>query len=372
MTELFGAPQGIMAREEGNRAAMLGGLGAQKLLGEIAAQPVELDYRKSLARLHGAEATAKEAESAAQLQLLKLQQDWVTKEQDAREQLVDAAASQGRTATVADLHEGSAQSGGVSQADSLRRFADFAEQHGTPPMALAGLHDKIAGIAEKEAIGFYRNAQGQDIEEKRKSALRQRIGGIAQGASASPQAYAAAMMSPDRKLLPPELTGDYATDAPILRAVAQQSMTADQQADNARQDRDQRSRELRRSAGSAASTAAVTRNQAQADIATERLRILKKYGGDSAEETLKAKRTANEAAQRAMDAKDAKAYPPIPLNPKDIAVGDSYSKDGKNYKVVGKGPDGKPVFRPVTGLHAAAVAAAAMSANAGAGDEEED
>jgi hypothetical protein len=374
--DLFGAPLGIIAREEGNRAAMLGGLQAQKMLGEIAMQPAELQYKKSLGQLHEAEADERQANAAAQRQMLDLQREWSQKELDARSKLVEGAAAQGRTATVEDLKGGSAQEAlrPTSQADSLRKFADYAEQRGVPSMALMKLRKEIADISQSEAVGAYRSAQAADIKDRRASTQRQQLGGLAQTAASDPKSYAAIMLNPaTRKLLPRELTGSYAADAPVLRAIAQASMTADQQADNARAEREAASRAARRGAGMAQAGAAIALTKVKLETAKEVLTNLKKYGGDTAEATLDAKRSMSEARRAAVVAKEAKAFPPAPLDPKDVEVSKSYTApNGQRYTVVGRAADGMPLIRPFEAGRAAATKAARAVTNMAMETESDD
>jgi len=361
MSDLFGTPLGEIARSESNRAGMLGGLQAQELMGKIAAQPAELQYKRSLGRLHEAEAQGKEAESAAQQQMLNLQLEWSKGETAARAALVAGAESQGQVATVADLKGGSAQAAlrPVSQADSLRRFAEFAEKRGVPPLALAKLHKDIADIAQSEAIGAYRTAQAGDIEDKATRAKRQELGGIAAAAAQDPRTYAAIMMDPQaRKMLPPQLTGNYTTDAPVLRAIAQSSLDADKQADNARAEQDVASKIARRKSASAASGANVKLTQARLGIAQEVLTNLKKYGGPTAAAALDATRTTSEARQAAAAAAEAKNFPAMPLSEKDILSGQTYTLNGKRYTAAGKNAEGKMTFIPFEEGHARALKAA--------------
>ena len=370
MSELFGAPSGIIAAQEQDRASTLSGLKAVQTMGEIAMQPAEMQYKKSLGRLHEAEAQGKEAEAAAAQQMLDLQHEWSQRELAARGQLIDGTAAQGREATAADLKGGSAQAAlaPTSQADSLRRFADYAEQRGVPPMALAKLHKEIADISEKEAIGGYRNAQAAEIQSKQAKEQRQQLGGMAEAAANDPRAYRAMMMDPQaRKILPPQLTGDYATDRPVLQYIAKASMTANEQEDNARADLEAKNRAARRNVGMAQANSAVALNKVRLDTAKEVLENLKKYGGPTAQATLDAKRTTSEARRAKLDADEAKAFPPMPLDPKAVVVGQPYTApNGQKYTVVGRDAAGKPLLQPIAAAHAAALKAARDVANTAA------
>jgi len=368
MSDLFGAPSGIIAAQEQDRAQTLAGIGAVKSLGEIAMQPVEMQYKSALSRLHVAEASQKEAAAAAQQQMLQLQADWSQSEAAARDKIIQGAAAQGRDATIADLRGGSAQAALApqSQSDSLRRFVAYAEQRGMPPLALAAIHKEIADISEKEAIGAFRSAQAVEIQSKQMREQAKQVGGMAQAAASDPATYRAMMMDPQaRKVLPPQLTGNYATDLPVLRYIAQASEDANTQQDNARADAEAKNKAARRGAGMAQAGATVALTKVKLETAQEVLANLKKYGGPTAEATLDAKRTTSEARRGAIDAREAKAFPPMLLDPKAVVVGHSYTApNGQRYTVVGRDAAGKPLLQPLATARASALKAAAASANA--------
>jgi len=361
MSDLFGTPIGEIARGTENRNAMLGGLQAQKLMGEIAAQPAEAEYKQSLGRLHAAEAADKEATAAAQQQLLGLQKAWLTAEDGARQTLVQAARAGGTEATVADLKGGSAQAAlrPVSQAESLRKFAEFAEAKGMPPLALAGLHKQIADIEQSEAQAAFRNAQAGDYADKQKKTAREQVGGLAAAAAADPKSYAAILMNPQtRALLPKQLTGSYATDAPVLRAIAQASMTANEQEDNARLAREAASKAAARGSANSARAANVKLSEVKLKTAEEVLANLKKYGGPTAEATLDLKRSTSEARRAVALAKEIKAFPPMPLDHTTVEVGGHYTANGKRWSVIGRDAAGKPILLPFEEGRASALKAA--------------
>ena len=348
MSDLFGAPSGIIAAQEQDRAQTLAGIGAVKSLGEIAMQPVEMQYKSALSRLHTAEASQKEAEAAAQQQLLDLQTDFAKNEVAARQQLIAGAASQGIEATVDHLQGGSAQAAlqPHSAAERLEKLAAFGEQKGVPPLALAKVYNEISQIREREGQTAWRQQEAAKSVYEMGRETRIRVGGLAATAASSPQAYATIMMSPERKSLPAELTGDYGTDVTALRTIAQSSLTAEQQAQNERAKTEANSRDALRKARIASAAAG-------AAVATERVKVLKtahelaeKYGGPAAEATIRLKNTRSEAQINAVVAAQNKAAPPISLDPLQNRIGDTRTlPDGRIVSIVGREPNGKPIMR---------------------------
>jgi hypothetical protein len=303
VADLFGAPLGIVASQENNRQAITSGLGNLKMLGDIAQQPAELQVKQAQARVLQADAAGKEAEAAAQQRMLELQQEFI-----------QGARAAGKEATVEDLEPGTGKP--KSQASQLEAFANFADKKGMPPMALAKVREEIAKIYEHEAITGYRSQQAMQIEEKRALEHMGRVSNISAAAAASPQDYALALMNPEtRKLLPPGLTGDYATDRPVLEMITRAGQDSIKAADLARKQADSVQARLRSKAAAAASNAA-------ANASTERVNLTKKVsiaidknGGEKSQEAKDAKVAATDAKLQETQAKLRKEFPPLILDP---------------------------------------------------------
>lgn len=360
MADLFGAPQGIIASNELANQNLLAGLKAQELLGAISMQPADLALKQEHARLYGAQAAQQEFALAQAQGMLRMDERF-NKEWDARRKLSDAAAVEGAIATVADLTDGSAIATlkpGSLYDKSVARLK-WLEDQGVPEDLLAKERDKIVLGQEREAIAAYRRGQADQSRETAFNAKRVRIGGIAAAAAQSPATYAAVMLSPERGLLPPELTGDYATDRPVLNMIAASSRTAQQQASQRARERELDITARRVKAAEARSEASVRLANARADTQQELLSNLKKYGGATAEATLEQKRTTTAAKKQAADAKLNAAFPPLPLDPKLHVPGKTYTTaDGR--RVVAEGLKGEPLrYRVVTSPTAAEVTRAA-------------
>ena len=367
MADLFGAPQGIIASNELANANILSGLKAQEMMGAIAMQPTELSLKQSQARLYGAEAAQKEIANEQATGLLKLDAAF-NAEWDARKKLSDAAAGAGQVATVADLTEGSAVKtlSPTSLFDKSIARLNWLEKNRAPEQIISGERDKIATGLEHEAIAAYRTGQASKEAADTASKKRITVGGIAAAAAANPDNYAAIMMSSDRALLPKELTGNYATDAPILDAIARASVTAEQQFKLNQKIEEDKVAATRVTAVTARNNASARLAGLKADTQEVILANLKKYGGANAEATVEQKRTATAAKKAAADAKENAAFPSLPLDPKLHIPGQVYTAaDGR--RVIAEGVKGQPLrYRVVPSPTAAAVQKAAEASVAGA------
>lgn len=360
MADLFGAPQGIIASNELANQNLMTGLKARELIGAIEAQPAERLLKEAQARLYGAQAGQLEFQQEQQNRMLALDRAFEAEHQALKE-LDAAAAAQGTIATVDHLTNGSAvqtlapSSLYTKSVDRLR----WLERQGVPQSVIAAERDKIVLGQEREAIAAYRQNQAAQLEETAATARRTRIGGIAATAAVNPQNYAAVMLSPDRELLPKELTGNYVTDRPILQTIADSSRTAQQQSAQKLRERELRTTEKRVEAVTARSAATARLATARAETQVEVLSNLKKYGGPNAEATLEQKRTTTAAKQQAADAKYNAAFPALPLDPKLHVPGTTYRiADGR--RVIAEGVKGEPLrYRVVTSPTAAAVTRAA-------------
>lgn len=303
MADLFGAPVGIIASQENNRQAITSGLANIKTMGDIAQQPAELELKQAQARLFGAEASDKEAAAAASQEMLKLQKEFV-----------EGARANGKEATVDDLEPGTGKP--KRQASQLEAFANFADKKGLPPLALAKVREEIAKIYEHEAITDYRSQQARQTEEKRQLEHMQRVSNVAAAAAQSPQNYAYAMLNPEtRKLLPPGLSGNYATDKPILDLVTSAGQDSIKAADLARKQADSVQLRLRAKAAAALSHASADAATARKELTQQVKADVIKNGGEKSPEAKDAKIAAADAKRQETQAKLRKEFPPLIIDP---------------------------------------------------------
>jgi hypothetical protein len=349
MADLFGAPVGFLAAGEEQRANVTNTLGALKTMGDIAQQPVDMALKQAHARYYGAEAGLKEAE-AANLQMMA--------------QLEAQFHAQGKNPTVEDLARGPQQP--QSQADQLMAMAAFAEDRGAPISITGKMRASAATILEHEAIAGYRNAQQQREAQRTLTERQTRVSNVAATAAESPQAYMTVLQDPELSgLLPRQLTGDWNTDRGVLSTIAKAGQDSIRRARLAQQQQEV-------GLTAARSQATIANAQASADLAKarrleveDRTERIKKNGGERSVEAADAKRSVVEARRAAREAKDRKEFPPMPLDPKLVIPGQSYTgANGTRYTIVGKAANGNPVGRPV--------AVSAPSTAAPTDDEEED
>jgi len=348
MSDLYGAPSGIIASERNIRENVNAGLLAQKTLGEIEQQPADLALKQAHARLYGAEAADKEATAAMNQQSLKLQSDFAA-ERQARMQLAgQLPATAGRDATVGDLPP-NGKLVRKSQADTLVQYADFLEKRGAPVSMTTPIRKEIAGIQEKEAIGHYRDSQATNEDFKTLQAKLKSIGGTAAAAAESPQNYMSILGNPQqRQFLPPGLTGNYVTDKPILAAVARSSMDAHQQAELTAKAKEDASKQALRTAEVAQANQRISLMRARQDALTVAADNAIKYNGSkskAAEDALKAR---TEAAKARVFSEQLKFAPMLKLDPSKVIVGNLYTLQDKSLvRITGKAANGDPIGEPV-------------------------
>tara|TARA_R110000868_G_scaffold94340_4_gene260308 strand:- start:310 stop:1353 length:1044 start_codon:yes stop_codon:yes gene_type:complete len=330
MAELFGAPLGMIAADEQSRQNTLVGLEAQKVMNTLALQPSQIALNQAHTEYYGAQTAEADAKVEAARVMQRLGEGF-TADQQKLKGVIDGAAAQGKTATVADL-KGAGQK--VSTAQPLKDFAAYAAGKGASPTVLEKLYGKIATIEEKEAQGAWRNQQVLSDQDKTARDLRTEIGGIAAAAAENPQQYAAIMMNPDlRDRLPKQLTGSYDTDRPMLRAIGQASMDANKQADNRRQQAEAEARQARFEAGQTKRNAEVALTDAKYLLAVERFELLVKNGQAVTDAGIEAKKAVADAAKARTAAAQDKATPQLPLDPGSRKLGQSYMlPDGRTAR----------------------------------------
>ncbi|CAB4149457.1 hypothetical protein UFOVP1320_55 [uncultured Caudovirales phage] len=228
MSELYGAPSGIIASDQNIRQNIQAGLQAQKTLGEIEQLPADLALKQSHARLYGAEAIAKEEATAA----MREARTWESRmtadmaaESQARLGLIgQIPATQGRNATVADLPP-SGRASKASPVDQLQAQADWLTKNNAPRSMLNPLLEKISLVSQHMAAAEHNSAQAENQRALQAKTTLDTIGGIAGTAARSPIDYLSITSNPAyRQYLPPGLTGNYWTDKPALQAIADASV----------------------------------------------------------------------------------------------------------------------------------------------------
>ena len=327
MAELFGAPLGMIAAGEQSRQNALAGLEAQKVMNTLALQPSQIELNKAHTGYYGAQTAEAQAKADAANVMQRLGAGY-TADVKARQAVIDGAAAQGKTATVADLKNSEQK---VSTAQPLKDFAAYALNNGASPFVLEKILGDIATIEEKEAQGAWRNQEVLASQDKVSRDKRTETGGIAAAAAESPQQYAAIMMNPAlRDRLPPELTGDYNTDSRVLRAIGQASMDANKQADNRRQQAELDARQANFNAGEAKRDAAVALADAKYLLTVERFEQLNKNGQAVTDAGIAAKNAVAAAGRARTAAAADKATPQLPLDLKARVLNKAYTiPDGR-------------------------------------------
>ncbi len=343
---LYGATAGIQAQQESNRQSLESGLNAQQKIGELAMLPAKYESAQATARLHTAQAESAEATASAErnLQLTQMRYLESRQEEDARKQLSDAAAGQGRLATVADLPEG----GSIvkaSQADELEKFANFASKT-MPPMALAKLRGDIATIKQREAAGASSNATAGLQQYKTQVAQFETLGNLAGAMSSSEASYRAGMMGPQRALLPKELTGNYRTDAPMLRMIEQASQDSIKRAKLNLDTLDSESKRRLDQSNQGRIAETITNLKLRGEQLKQDKTMATKSGGKYSPEAIELRRAQIANQKSLLEARNQRTAPPMPLDPSLIEVGKTYTgAGGVKYDIVGLDAKGKPIGR---------------------------
>ena len=343
MAATWGAPGGIELREAGNREALQSGLQAQKMMGDILAQPAEREYKQSLARAHTADAQAKEAEVRASENLRATQMRFLgqQQEEEARGAAAKEAEGQGFRATVADLPQGKLLTKS-SQADPLEQFANYASKT-IPPMELAKLRSEIAGIRQKEAAAGASNATAAKRQFEVDAARYEQVGNIAGAAAQSEANYNAIMLGRERGLLPPQLSGNYRTDLPILRAIELASQDSIKRAKLKLDTLESESKRRLDQSNQGRIAATVENLKLRGKQLKQDAILATKAGGKYSPEALEYQKMKSENLKSQIEARKFKTFLPLPLDAGQLDVGKVFTlADGRLARVVGVRADGKP------------------------------
>lgn len=354
---MFGAPIGIGAAEQDMRQGALGGLQAQKLLGEIAEQPDHARLTRAHADLYSAQAAEHAATALDQQKLAEL---------------ATTMAAQGRVATVDDLSAKTPRSG----ADYLEQLAGLATDRGVSVKTTAGLYEKAAGLRQKDAAAGASAAtetvRRLDAAQKRAT----RIGELASGALQGQAQYDQARMLAAQEGLPIDrLPQDLEAARPLLQGLITSSMTAKDGIELKRKEAHDAAQEKLWKSTEAHNTATTKTAEARTDLIRERTTQLQKNGGKGSpqEQAARAELTASRKALR--EARERKEFPALPLDPKSAAfvAGKTFTdRQGRRIAYVGRDTAGMPTFELVPKSSTAAASAGDEADLSDEGDENAD
>ncbi len=329
MADMFGAPLGIIASDENIRRNALAGLSAAETLGKLEAQPGEraltaaqTEHQKTLAGLNRAQITDLETK-AAEVRRQQAITEQVLQEERELKAAQQKAVSEGRNLTAAEWQQQRTATP-VSAAEQLERMANRYRELGMPIDKVADLYNKAGSVAQHAATVASQRATEQktQLEVARKNA--EEFGALAAYGMKGPAQYremlAIAAQNPTLVGMVGKLPPDFAAARPKLEAMYSQAMTVKDQA--AQRARDVEAQASLSRAGAAQVSAAASSRTADARVAliNERLAVLKKTGG-AADPSVVALREARTAAvKQQMAARDAKDFPPMPLQPNAIDI----------------------------------------------------
>ncbi len=340
---MFGAPLGILAREEQNNKTGLSQVQAQKLLGDIDQMPAETALRSAQARHYDAESGKLDAAAMDRAALARI---------EAINRVVPA--TQGRLADAGDADMFKS----TSVAEPLRKLYDTAIREGAPASVYAPIAKQIADIEEKENIGAYRGAQAINERNKALENAADMVGSYAQAAKESPEGYAQMRMLATQKSgsLPPQVK-QFIDSLPIdweggkkkLEMLIAHSMTVkDRIAAKQRQEEIDAKKRLEAGTQSKNDAAAAT-SKARLDLINEQLKNLKKNGGEGSPSVVAAREVSTAAKAQKMRADQLKTAPYAPLPGTDPTPGKVYTaKDGRLVRA-GVKPDGSIGYQLMPG-----------------------
>ena len=361
MADLFGSPQGEIAYND----TQLTQAKAQLTLGQLAEVPSNIQYRQALTQ---------DVNSQAALRNIQVRQAQV--ELDFNQRASDLAAAQGAqrllaanpTATVADIpEEGLAQR--PSGATAITARADLLESMGAPLHMTAPLRKQAADIMEKENIGYYRQAQGDEIRQKSNDLRLKDLGNAVAAAGTNEQSWLNANSAPRiSAMLPKELLGmPFAQAKPYLDLIRDTAIGAVKQQELQRAADTAKSQNTLRAQQVATAQANAGLIKVKTQIASGLADRLEKYDGERSGTAVEAKQAAVEAKQQHTQAQQLIAAPPAPLDQAKRKPGQAYtSVDGKTQAIWG-GIDPvtkQPVWRPMPAGPARKPLSAALKAEA--------
>lgn len=322
MSELYGAPSGIIASDSEIRSNIHAGLLAQKTLGEIEQQPAELRLKTAHARLYESEAGLKESQMRDQQMLQQLEQGIV----QARNAGVDLSVADARQVVKPQ-----------SMAAQLENVVTEGVKRGVPARLTLPYAEKAAHIRQQEAAAASSKANEviHLIDAQKKQAERR--GMLAQMGMQGPQQYAQMLQTAAEEGLPvdhlPQEWGGPAVQQ--LQGIVKSSLTVKESLELARKDLHEKAQEARWRSSSARDSASIGLAIARRDLTNERLSVLRKNGGDGSPEVhaLREERRQNSIAVR--EARERKEFPPIPLSQSAVKPDQAYTlADGTRARAV--------------------------------------
>lgn len=262
MSDLYGAPSGVIAWDQNARANALAGaqvtesqLNAQLKLGQLAQAPADAALLAARTREQNALADQHEVATSISRQQLGFEDAY-----KAFQKLSTTAAAQGQMATWQDLPgvdspratnpDGTQKSmtqeilsPNYSITKPLEDKLAFMQKIGAPTVVTMPLIKEIVDAKEKTAIGDYRSAQAKEQDQKVQMQKLKQIGGEAAAAAQDDQAYAQFIMkskgSPDPQVrqLASRLSGTgREADASALLGFAKSTLDYETQVKNKQAD----------------------------------------------------------------------------------------------------------------------------------------
>lgn len=349
MSDMFGAPIGISAAEQDMRQGALGGLQAQKLLGEIERQPADKALTEAHARYYDAEADVKQAGLADQKALTLIAAN------------IQAKRAQGETITTDDLRVPK------TPEDYLQAFAEASIGKVSPDVTLK-LFEKAATVQQHYASAAASRALEVERGLKAHQDRVERIGALATMALQGPQQYAQAKLLAAQENLP---IGKLPQSLDAARPLLQGLVTSSMAVKDSLHLKIQQAAEARLSANS---TKDAAKKDAQIAVLEQRERairlnadLVEKFGGENTKATINAKNAAAAAKTAVADLRTAKQFIPLPLDGTQLSRTQGY-KIGKDfYYWIGQDADGKDRFEPAATVHKGRMNAAAKDTS---GEEE--
>jgi len=133
----------------------------------------------------------------------------------------------------------------------------------------------------------------------------------------------------------------------VLRAIEAASQDSIKRAKQALDVGDSDSRRRLQGAQAAAAVARKELIETRSKALKEDRTLRAKYGGNTSQEAQELKRAQRDLARARTEALNNKVAPPLPLDPKLVEIGKTYTAaDGKKYDIIGLDTEGNPVGRP--------------------------
>lgn len=318
MSDLYGAPSGIIAEQEQYNKNLGTAFAAQKTLGEIGMQPLDAEIKRQHARLYGAEADKLGMEAADAEQLRRLGADLAN------------LRNSGVEPTVADL--ATAGRPKPTTGDYFSQAIDLAIRRGVSPKVVSTLAKDAATVTSREAatVSHQMTALNQQMQAQRRQA--ENLGAEAAFALQGPQQYQQWLLQLAGQGQDVSMMPDFAAARPMLQGLVDQAMTVKQKIDADLKKRNTAATELRSQASAANNYARVALSKERLGRAKEDRARANKYDGEKSQAALEARKAEAGSRRAYADDRDKKNFPPAPLDPAARTVGNTYTgSDGQRY-----------------------------------------